>query len=269
MPVDPQAVIAIIRAVAAREVLPRFGRLRRADIRTKSGPADLVTVADIESERALTAALTAVLTGSRTLGEEAAEAEPTLLARLREDAPVWVLDPVDGTNNFARRRPEFAVIVALCRGDAILGGWIHRPLGGETVWAMAGEGAWIDGRRLPALDPPPIQDMRAALNRKMSRRLDAARPGRGGRLPKAVPRLFCAGCEYMALARGDLHVCQFDRLKPWDHAAGVLIHREVGGTDAYAPDGTPYRPSGPASGNLLLAPSPETWKILHGVVGAD
>ncbi len=267
MKFDSRAVIGIIRQVAEREVLPRFGRLSRSDIRAKGGPNDLVTVADLESERALAAALTALLPGSRVIGEEAAAADASIMDALRGDDPVWILDPVDGTHNFTRGRPDFAIIVALCRGGSILGGWIHRPLGGQTVWAVAGEGAWLDFDRLPELSKVSVREMRAALARRAARRLDRARAGRGGLLPRPVPRMFCAGCEYMALALGSLHVCQFDRLKPWDHAAGILIHREVGGFDAHVPGGAPYRPDDPSDGCLLIAPDPETWKTLHRVLG--
>ncbi|GAB6053615.1 inositol monophosphatase family protein [Magnetospira thiophila] len=264
---DPAKVLQIINQVAAQEVRPRFQNLSKLDIWSKSGPQDLCTTADLASEKALSAHLTALLPGSGVVGEEATSKDPDLLTQLREDRPVWVLDPVDGTNNFAQGRPNFAMIVALCRGGDILAGWIHSPLDGRTIWALKGQGAWCDQRPLRLAPLSSMEGLRAALNRTQGRRIKTlAEQGRSG-LPRVVPRMFCAGCEYMALAEGHLHISSFDRLKPWDHAAGVLIHREAGGFDGQGSDGAAYRPDGPLSGQLILAPDQDTWKTLSALLG--
>src|SRR5437879_2711858 len=109
--VDLERVTGLIEETAALEILPRFRKLAAGDIREKE-PGDLVTVADEAAEARLTPLLTALLPGSLVLGEEAAAADPKLLNRLLGDHPVWVIDPVDGTGNFAAGRPAFAVMVA-------------------------------------------------------------------------------------------------------------------------------------------------------------
>ncbi len=117
---DPEKVAEHIRETAQAEILPRFRLLRREDIREK-GPGDFVTLADLEAERQLTLRLGALLPGSVVLGEEAAAQDRGRFALLAGEAPVWVIDPVDGTANFARGQPGFAVIVALIEALAASG----------------------------------------------------------------------------------------------------------------------------------------------------
>ena len=93
-------VAELIREVAATVVLPRFRHLATDEVHQKA-PGDLVTIADQESERELTRGLTALLPGSTVVGEEAAAADPGVLDRLDGRGPIWIVDPVDGTNNFA------------------------------------------------------------------------------------------------------------------------------------------------------------------------
>jgi fructose-1,6-bisphosphatase/inositol monophosphatase family enzyme len=135
-------VAEIVREVAGTEVTPRWRRLEPSEIDHKSGTGDpLVTVADRASERALTARLTALLPGSTAVAEEAVSADRSLLDRLRGDAPVWVVDPVDGTANFAAGKPDFAVLVALVRHGETLASWTDAPARGLFATARRGAGA--------------------------------------------------------------------------------------------------------------------------------
>lgn len=112
-------VEAIIREVARTEILPRFGRLTAADISEKN-PGDLVTVADRAAEEALTRRLTGLLPGSLVVGEEAVAGDPGVLARLAGPEPVWIIDPIDGTHNYATDNPRFTTLVALAQGGRLL-----------------------------------------------------------------------------------------------------------------------------------------------------
>ncbi|MCP5373540.1 MAG: inositol monophosphatase [Hyphomicrobiales bacterium] len=268
---DRDAVDRIIRDVAAAEILPRFRNLRDHQIREKN-PGDLVTDADEAAERALEAALTALLPGSAVIGEEMAEKRSHLLAVIGEDRPVWVLDPVDGTHNFAHGEGRFAVIVTLVRARRTLAGWIHAPLTGVTSWAAVGQGSWhlpADGPAEPVrLGPaPPIAGMTGSLGRKLRERLRRD----GAVVPEHLLRYRCTGQEYMDLAAGAIHFAQYTGLKPWDHAAGVLIHAEAGGYGALTGDGTgpgiPYHPDTEINrGTLLMAPDPATWAELRDLI---
>src|SRR5690242_20515707 len=107
---DSDRVARLIAETAAAEIMPRFEKLERHEIQEKR-PGDLVTVADLAAERRLSLVLQDLLPGSRIVGEEAVAADPCVLAALAEADPVWLIDPIDGTGNFAAGKPIFAVIV--------------------------------------------------------------------------------------------------------------------------------------------------------------
>ena len=267
--IAPDEVARLIRQVAEQEVLPRFRRLAAHDIREKA-PGSLVTVADTEAERALTSALAELLPGSSVVGEESVAEDPAVLDRLAGTAPVWIIDPVDGTINFAKSIPRFAVIVALVAGDELHAGWIHHPVENTTTMAVAGGGAWrLDaaGRhRLRRTDMPALAQARGAVAGRFGDRGRAhdllKRSGRVG----SLHRVTCAGLEYVDLVEGRLDYAAFGRTLPWDHAAGVLIMREAGGTCGYAEldseEPAPYVPRRQA-GLLLHAPTHAGWSELR------
>jgi len=270
---DP--VADLMRRVAAEEILPRFRSLAAHEIAEKA-PGDLVTAADHASEARLEAELSALLPSSVVVGEEAAAADPTVLGRLGLAAPVWVIDPLDGTANFAAGTACFAVIVALVERGATRMGWILDPIGGRIAWAAAGEGAYVregEGtpRRLRMPEPAPIGTMTGSAGRRIRRRVEDWRVADRPDLPRLV-HWGCVGQEYLALATGALQFAQYgNRLKPWDHAAGVLIHAEAGGHAAMAADGSPYAPTpNVREGRLRLAPDPATWRALAPILdGGD
>lgn len=262
-------VAAIMREAAEAVIMPRYRSLASDEVREKTGPRDLVTIADIESERRMTPALRELVAGSAVIGEEAAEENPAILELLRDPArPVWVVDPVDGTLNFAKGGRHFCVMVALVRGDRTELGVILDPLGETWTAAWAGGGAWrysYDGSvpvRLEAAADVPAADMSGALNLRflgtegrvvVRERADAA-VGRHYRLG-------CAGHEYLRLADGTAHFVIHGKNMPWDHAAGCLIHSEAGGVHARF-DGRDYRPS-ELAGGLLAAPGRSGWLALR------
>ncbi|WP_445600128.1 inositol monophosphatase family protein [Azospirillum sp. A39] len=258
---DPDRVAAILQEVAESEILPYFRQLTADQVRQKTRQDDLVTIADEAAERALSRRLPALVPGSLVVGEEAVAADRGVLDRLFGDAPVWVIDPVDGTLNFASGRPNFAVIVAYVSGGETLAGWIHDPLGKRTAMGAKGEGAWMDGKRLRVASPAPVGGMIGAVSTRfcdeaLSRRLKERLQGLG-----RTACLASAAHEYLRLLDGSYHCSAYHRLMPWDHAAGVLLHAEAGGHAALA-DGTPYRPTR-FGGSLLTAPDAESWTRLR------
>src|SRR5262245_20555049 len=137
----------IIRDVAARDIMPYFGRLAPADIAEKA-PGDLVTVADRAAEESLTVELTRVLPGSVVAGEEAIAADPDVGAALGGDAPVWIVDPIDGTYNFVGDNVRFSVLVALALRGELLASWTYAPALEVMATAVRGAGAYVDGARV-------------------------------------------------------------------------------------------------------------------------
>ena len=140
---DVLRVGEIIRAVAAAEILPRYEKLERHEINEKHA-GEIVTAADIASEAKLIAALTDLLPGSVVVGEEGFAADPTIIEHLSRDAAVWIIDPLDGTRNFAEGRPTFAVIIALVVRGETQAGWIYDPVADDLIW-----GATVASRRRP------------------------------------------------------------------------------------------------------------------------
>jgi len=138
--IDPDVISALIRRTAEAVILPRFRTLSPDQIREKH-PGDLVTVADTEAESMLGQLLTEAVPGTVVCGEEGVACDRRTLDLLDRPEPVWIIDPVDGTANFAHGRPAFAVIVALVEAGITRGGWVHDPLGNVTVHALAGSGA--------------------------------------------------------------------------------------------------------------------------------
>ncbi len=241
---DATDLAGLLRDAAQAEVVPRFRRLAAGDVRTKAGPLDVVTEADEAAERHIFAALIARWPGCVVVGEEAAAADAGLLARLDGADLAFVVDPIDGTFNYAAGVPLFAVMAAaVVRGEVVMAA-IHDPMGDDTALALRGEGAWTcspDGRRsdLRVAAAVPLAEMTAILSWQF-----LPEPRRS-RVCAALPRLAaswnyrCAGHEYRLAAGGGCHALLYHRLLPWDHAPGWLLHREAGGYAARF-DGSAY-----------------------------
>ncbi len=262
--IDPERVADIIRETAAAEIVPRFRMLGDEDIREKK-PGDLVTLADLETERQLTQRLAAASPGSLVLGEEAAAEDPARLGLLTTEAPLWIIDPIDGTANFARGRIGFAVIVACIERRTVQAGWIYDPLEELMVVAEAGSGAWSRGARLAvAAEPEPRRMEGAAYGRTRAGTRAATALEAAGRIGR-VRNLGCSALEYAEIALGRAHFSLHSRSLPWDHAAGILIVREAGGVAGFA-DRSAYDPS--ILDRPVLATSNEiAWEAVCDAVG--
>jgi fructose-1,6-bisphosphatase/inositol monophosphatase family enzyme len=259
---DIDTVTRLIEEAAAEHVLPYFKALNDSDVREKTGPNDLVTQADLDCEAFLTKALTGLLPSARVLGEEAAHKTPALIEALDGDTPVWIIDPVDGTYNFAHGDNRFCIIVGLAHKGKMLAGWIHSPVEGYTVTGETGGGAYRDGVRQSVAAAAPLERMNAVLYVGAQRapslhaRLKAVKDQLG---PRSYQR--CAGAEHLELIQGRVHYAIFTKQMPWDHAAGYLMHKEAGGY-ARLMNGQPYHPRG-SDFPLLLAPDRDSWHNLN------
>ncbi|WP_432087242.1 inositol monophosphatase family protein [Streptomyces sp. bgisy095] len=237
-----------VRKAAAAEIMPRFRQLAAHEIIEKNGPHDLVTVADRSAEAHLTASLTALLPGSVVVGEEAVHADPAVYDALGGDAPVWIVDPVDGTRQFVHGDPAFCTLVALARHGEVLASWTYAPALEEMAVAVRGRGATLNGEPLRSGSPAPGEVLEVA-----SSHPDYTTPEQKRALlgldTDGVRRRPCgsAGLEYLAVARGALSGVAFSWEYAWDHAAGLLLVAEAGGTDTTLA-GEPFRVTG---GNAL------------------
>ncbi|WP_030778389.1 inositol monophosphatase family protein [Streptomyces sp. NRRL S-920] len=237
-----------LRKAAAAEVTPRFRQLAEGDVVEKSGPHDMVTVADRRAEELLTADLAALLPGSVVVGEEAVHADPSTYEAIRGDAPVWIVDPVDGTRQFVQGDPGFCMLVALAVGGEVLASWTYAPALDQLAVAVRGKGAWLDGQPLVSGAPEAGQDLEVATSHPDFTTEEQKRALLGLRADGVRPRpCGSAGLEYLAVAKGELDAVAFSWELAWDHAAGLLLVAEAGGASMTL-TGEPFRIGG---GNAL------------------
>ena len=241
-----------------------FRKLAEGDIHLK-GPGDYVTEADLASERALTARLREIR-DIPVVGEEASAADPSLPDRLGEVPAAWVVDPIDGTAHFVKGSPTYGVMVALVENGESVAGWILHPETGNLYAASRGEGATLNGEKLPLREYPRanISELRFAAP------LTYAPPVIADHLRSvsdqfgAFPNTrMCAAFDYIDLINGDVDVLMFFRTKAWDHAPGAAIVRECG-FEAKRLDGSEYTPA--IQGEPLLLAHRNTWEAVRDVV---
>jgi fructose-1,6-bisphosphatase/inositol monophosphatase family enzyme len=256
--VETDAVLTLLRDVAEEVITPRFRALADHQIHQK-GPGDLVTVADHEAESRITEVLQRAYPDALVLGEEAAAADSSLMARFAAADHAFTLDPVDGTKNFVKGSPDHAVMVAELRGSAVVRSWIWQPQHGRAYVAERGGGAWCNGERL--VRPPLGDELRGVTSRRnwLGRALGALR---------ALDLTWvCCGVDYPKVVEGSADYALYRRAKPWDHAPGSLLLTEAGGHVGTF-DGSPYRPPGEPPIGLITAADRTTYDLVRGLVHA-
>ena len=260
------ALAQAMRDSARRAILPRFkqGEAIAAEWKTAG---EAVTIADRESEAILADRLALLLPGVNIVGEEASHDNPQILAHLSQ-GDCWVIDPLDGTANFAAGVAPFGILVALVQDGLPIGGWILDPLTDRFCAAQLHCGATVNGERFhvrPSERSRPqvaVTRLFADLERRSA--LFAALESRFDMLDS--PR--CAADQYPRIALGENDVTLFTRTIAWDHAAGVLFLNEAGGRVAQ-PDGSCYR-CDDAQAGLIAATCPMQWHdVAASLVEAD
>ena len=252
----------ILADAAVAEIMPRFRRLGAGDVRQKTSAADLVTEADVNAERVIAAAIAERYPRALVVGEEACEIDATLLPRLGAAELAFVIDPVDGTFNFASGVPLFGVMAAVVQDGETVAGIIHDPIGKDFLIGARGAGSHLtaaDGARTPVkvAAPVPMSQMTGALSWQYRAEPERSRLARNQTKCLSQIGYRCAAHEYRIIASGHAHFALFNKLMPWDHLAGVLIHQEAGGHAARL-DGSAYR-SSHLGGDLLIAPDKDCW----------
>jgi len=263
---DALNLAELLRTTAQTEILPRFRNLSTGAVRTKTSQLDLVTDADEAAERVMETELRRRYPGALIVGEEGVSRDPRLLDGLAEADLAFILDPVDGTLNFASGLPLFGVIAAVVARGEVVCGIILDPVSDDWAIAVRGEGAWIqrpDGRTSSLQVASPVPPAQMSGNVSWRYLPEELRPMVTGRLPKVAMAadLRCSAHTYRLIAAGHLHFSFSSSVMPWDHAAGWLIHREAGGYTAHF-DGSPYRPVN-RSGGLISAPDRESWQAVR------
>ncbi len=254
-------VEALLREAADQIVMPLWKNLGKEDVTEKSA-GDLTTTADTRCEAFLSSHLPGLIEGSLVLGEESVHDDPGLLAALHTDAPVWVIDPLDGTRYFAAGQPQFAIMVCLIQSGTTIGAWILKPLDGLLTSAERGCGAFHGCERLTVdTSSLPLERARGvAMTWYLPDSLKPTAEAASGTF-LFIERTRCAGYNYPSFARSELHFLFFYRTLVWDHAPGVLIAQEAGGLVRRL-DGTEYSPVDDLKG-LLCATNRDMWTSIQ------
>ena len=221
------AIEALLRNAAARIVMPRFRQLADDEIMEKE-PGELVTIADREVERFLTPELAKIIPDAGFLGEETVSETGEMPGDL-ESGYWWIVDPIDGTHNFAHGNPPFAIMIALAHDGDLIGGWIYDPVADRLCHAIQSGGAYINHQSVTSKGSgrPHLQAGISTMfmDTKEAAFIERVSPGKAELVP--IPR--CAGEQYPRVVLGENDFALFNRVLPWDHAAGALFLTEAGG----------------------------------------
>jgi len=262
MIINPDYISNIIIDVANKHIVPRFNLLQKSEINSKSSPNDLVTIADIESEKALDKILTEKFPESVLIGEESISAGEKSVDILREGHPmVWLTDPVDGTYNFVHGRPEFALMLACIINGETQYSWIYDIPGKRMMVAEKGAGAFIGGERLKVSAPKSMAESDGFLGVRYYPK--EIRPFLQDFEPKvkSMLTLGCSGHEYLQMTAGQRDFCVSPRCRVWDHIPGALAFQEAGGIITQW-DGSEYTPTDDMC-NLIAASNEELHHMLR------
>ena len=245
-----ERVAELMRETAAAELLPRFRNLSKDDVRQKR-PGDIVTVADVAAEQRLASGLAKILPGVPVVGEEAVEKDAGLLDLIgRPGEACWIVDPLDGTANFAAGRERFAIIICLVQDATAVAGWILDVPNDRLAVTQRGGGVTFDGTLVQGR--PTTGALNGFVGYKIAKSFDEQlSPGQRARLV-SITTLRCAGAEYLEILSGRANFSLYRTTKPWDHAAGTLMMREAGG-DAVQFGAAPYTPAQPHNAGLITA----------------
>lgn len=194
--------------------------------RAKSN-ANLVTDADLACEAAILSTLRSSFSDHAYMAEES-------IQDYRDTEHLWIIDPLDGTNNFAHGLPHFAVSIAYLRGGSPELGVIYNPVRGDWYLAVRGQGAWHNGERIHVRPDQQLSqvmvgvgfyyDRGAMMEATLAAISDFFREQIHG-----IRRFGTASLDLAQVASG-LFGCYFEyQLAPWDIAAGVLLVEEAGG----------------------------------------
>jgi len=268
--IERNQILDLVRKTAKTEIMPRFQNLSTQDIETKSRDDDLVTKADLASEAMITAGLQTLFPNAVVVGEEIISKQSSLRAEMSKHEVCFVIDPIDGTWNFANGIPLFGVILSVLHYGRPIYGLLYDPVMDDYIEADMEAGACVFGnaqnvcKSLRTANPRPAEELTGYIH--------------FGLLPKEtqftlaphLPKfrrtsvLRCSCHEYRILAQGHVDFCLSSILNPWDHAAGVLTTQLAGGVSKML-DGQDYNAQ-QLTGYLLSASSEETWNTVADIL---
>ena len=260
--IDPLKIESILRECAQTYIVPRYKSLKESEVDTKTGPNDLVSIADIEAEAFLERVLPDAFPGFMVIGEEAVSRGHKSTDTLKDsNALIFVSDPVDGTNNFVHESEVFCTMLACVAGGEVIGGWIYDILKDRMMTAEKGSGVFIDGDKLAVAQPKALGESSGYAGKKYFPEPMRVHIKEFKDKVKSLRTLNCAGHEYLNLASGQTDFAIYSKIRPWDHLAGTLAVKEAGGY-VMKWDNTPYVP-GDEFGGIVVASHVDLLKTLQ------
>lgn len=229
---DPRDLVELAVSIGTRAAeLARFERGDGIEVAySKTALTDIVTEGDRKTEQFIRESVALARPNDGFVGEEF-DPKPSA------SGLTWVVDPIDGTVNYLYGLAPCAVSIAVVRGDVLTGEWeplagaVVSIFGGDVYRAVAGQGAFLNGRRVSVSDKvelptamvctsfaydPQVRDRQARVVRRLITEV------------RDIRRVGCASIELCSLAAGKVDFFYDRGLKPWDYAAGTLVAREAG-----------------------------------------
>ena len=198
----------------------------------EKGPKDLVTDADIASQKILELALLGAFPNHEFLGEESGVDLAQTIPRYRDSSRwTWIVDPLDGTANYVHRLPNFAVSIGLALGGRVQLGVVYDPMADEMYSAVIGRGAELNGSPIQVSGCGDIGNAMVAASFSPDVRRDSLEVHQFLNVlerSQSVRRLGSAALNLCYVAQGRLDAYWAGTLKPWDVAGGMLIASEAG-----------------------------------------
>ena len=219
----------LIRRAATDILLPNFRHLTPDQIRYKS-PKDVVTDADEKAEKFLSAGLLEILPSAVVIGEENCHKDPDCLKHLATAEWAWLVDPIDGTNNFIRHSDDFGVMVALVHNGQPYAGWVYLPMYDIMISGNDENGVFRNGKEI-GITPTYNRslDQLCGLYRTRDKDISA-------RMEIFPIRhdTHCNAFDYNVLISGDSDFIVYPGSNPWDIVAGSILIQALGGCAAKA-----------------------------------
>ena len=260
---EPADLLAVARLAASAGATVALRWRDTADglrVREKAGPADLVSQADHDTERAVRAVLAQRRPDDGILGEEQGSVDGRTGVR-------WLVDPIDGTTSYLYGRADWAVSVAAYAesGRRLLAGVVVEPVLDRSTEASAGGGAWSAGVRLGVRTPDDLSRTLVEINLGRPDQRDRAGAMVGALTPRVrdLRRSGSAAAALAKVATGRADAAWIPGVQPWDCAAGVLLAEQAGAVvgDLSGPCPGTWPPSGD-----VLAAAPAIWESLREVI---
>lgn len=266
-----ETIIELFEKVAIEEIFSKFRDLDSAEISSKESESDLVTVVDKRVENYLSESIQKLFPSALVIGEEMVSENPNLLKQIESEDLVFIIDPIDGTWNFANGIPLFGIMISvIIKGETVYG-IIYDPINFDYIHAFKGGGSWVGGNLQMYREKQTVSNLDNIAKSigfiPYYKFGDVYNEDYRDRLLQTfskfdrVMSFRCSAHEYRIMVTGGAHFNLTSNAKPWDHLAGSLILEEAGGVTKLL-TGEKYNVSY-IEGILLSANNEDIWQKLR------